>query len=181
MAMQISSGLLIHENVLIDPFVADLKTVVLFQPTRCLFRAPVLAEQCFDQGPGGDFDAILGFLASVQTKLMCLFGSISFHSTITSQFSADRGFVNIDLTRNFRLVVCCFHKGINLVSLFLGKLCVGSHRCSFDLVVLEAQMLQQLTSYPNFQSCTCELNLRSVRFELAENRQQMYFSELEIS
>ncbi len=99
--MEISSGLFIHKYVLIDPLVADLKTVVLFQPTRCLFRAPVLAEQCFDQGPGGDFDATLAPLASVQTKLMRLFGSISFHSTITSQFSADRGFVNIDQTCNF--------------------------------------------------------------------------------
>jgi hypothetical protein len=84
MAMEISSGLLIHDNVLIDPFVADLKTVVLFEPTRYLFRAPVLAVQRFDQGPSGGFDATLGFRASVQTKWMCLFGVdiLSFHDYV---------------------------------------------------------------------------------------------------
>ncbi|MGB3713220.1 MAG: glycosyltransferase family 39 protein [Candidatus Promineifilaceae bacterium] len=55
-----------------------------------------------------------------------------------TEFYADRGFVNIEQMCDFRLVVSCFHKRINLVSLFLGKLGVGSHRCSFDLVGLRS-------------------------------------------
>jgi hypothetical protein len=33
------------------------------------------------------------------------------------------------------LVVTYIHQRFYLVSLFLGKLCVGAHKCSFDLVV----------------------------------------------
>ena len=122
----------IHENVLIDPFMADLKTVVILEPIRCLLRAPFLADQHFDQGPGGGIYAISGFLASVPSKLMSLLGSITFLSTIASKFSADRGFVYLDEECYFGLVMSCFQKYVNLVSLFSGKLRVGSHLCSFD-------------------------------------------------
>ena len=54
---------------------------------------------------------------------------------IASEFSADRGFVNLHMVCNFRLYMSCFQKYVNLVSLFLGKLRVGSHLCSFDVVV----------------------------------------------
>ena len=127
--------MLIHENVLVDPFMADLKTVVHLEPIRYLLRAPFLADHGFDQDPGGGFYAIPGFLASVQRKLMSLLGSITFQSTIASKFSADCGFVNLDKVSNIRLVMSCFHKRINLVSLSMGKLLVGSHLCSFDVVV----------------------------------------------
>ena len=133
--MEISSRMFIHENVLVDPFMADLKTVVVLEPIRYLLRAPFLADQRFDQSPGGGFYAIPGFLASVQSKLLGLFGSITFLSTITSKFSADRGFVNLHMVCNFRLYMSCFQKYVNLVSLFLGKLRVGSHLCSFDWLV----------------------------------------------
>ena len=133
--MEISSRLFIHENVLVDPFMADLKTVVILEPIRYLLRAPFLADQCFDHDPGGDFYAIPGFLAPVQSKLLSLLGSITFLSTITSKFSADRGFVNLHMVCNFRLYMSCFQKYVNLVSLFLGKLRVGSHLCSFDWLV----------------------------------------------
>ena len=33
-----------------------------------------------------------------------------------------------------------------MVSLMVGKLCVGTHECSFDLVVGEALILPQLTA-----------------------------------
>ncbi len=122
----------IHENVLVDPLMTDLKTVVLLEPIRNLLRAPVLADQCFDQDPGGGFYAIPGFLTSVQCKLMSLLGEISSQPTIASDFSADRGFVNLHMVCNFRLYVSRFQKYVNLVSLFLGKLRVGSHLCSFD-------------------------------------------------
>ena len=132
----------IHENVLIDPFMADLKAVIILEPIRSLLRAPFLADQHFDQGPGGDFYAIPGFLTPVQSKLMSLFGSVTFLSTIASKFSADRGFVNLDKSCNLRLFMSCFQKclpkgtqRVNLASLFSGRLRVGSHLCSVAVVV----------------------------------------------
>ena len=98
----------IHENVLVDPLMTDLKTVVHLEPIRYLLRAPVLADQRFDQDPGGGFYAIPGFLTSVQSKLMSLLGSITSQPTIASDFSADRGFVNLDKSCNFRLFMFCF-------------------------------------------------------------------------
>jgi hypothetical protein len=71
-----------------------------------------------------------------------LLWSISFQPTIASEFSADRGFVNLHMVGNFRLYMSCFQKyvpkgtqRVNLISLYLGKLRVGSHLCSFDVVV----------------------------------------------
>ena len=133
--MEISSSMFIHENVLVDPFMADLKTMVILEPIRYLLRAPFLADQCFDQDPGGGCYAIPGFLAPVQSKLLSLLGPVTFLSTIASEFSADRGFVNLDKLCDFRLFISCFQKYVNLVSLFLGKLRVGSHLCSFDWLV----------------------------------------------
>ncbi len=130
--MEISTSAFIQENVLVDPFMDDLKAIITLEPIRYLLRAPFLADQCFDHVPGGGFYAIPGFLASVQSKLLSLLGSITFLSTITSKFSADRGFVNLHMVCNFRLYLSCFQKYVNLVSLFLGKLRVGSHLCSFD-------------------------------------------------
>ncbi len=145
--MEISSRMFIHENVLIDPFMADLKTVVHLEPIRYLLWAPFLTDQRFDQDPGGRFDAIPCFLAFVQSKLMSLLGSITFLSTIASHFSADSGFVNTDYSSYLDLQMSHFQEGVpkgtqrvNLISLFLGKLRVGSHtvpvlyrcQCSFD-------------------------------------------------
>ena len=133
--MEISSRMFIPENVLVDPFMADLKTVVILKPIRYLLRAPILADQCFDQDPDRSFYLISDFLASVQCKLMSLLGSITFLSTIASHFSADRGFVNTDYSSYLDLQMSHFQEGVNLISLFLGKLRVGSHLCSFDVVV----------------------------------------------
>ncbi len=47
--MEISSSMFIHENVLVDPFMADLKAVIILEPIRYLLRAPFLADQPFDQ------------------------------------------------------------------------------------------------------------------------------------
>ena len=60
-------------------------------------------------------------------------GSITINSRIASEFYADRGFVNFDKPYNLLLFSTCFQKYVNLISLFLGKLRVCSHLCSFDL------------------------------------------------
>jgi hypothetical protein len=43
-------------------------------------------------------------------------------------------------------MLCC-QKGVYLISLFIGKLGIGSHECSFYLVVEEAPILPQLASF----------------------------------
>ena len=71
----------IHENVLVDPFMADLKTAVHLEPIRYLLRAPFLADQCLDQDPGEGFYAIPGFLAysSGQTAELAWVDNLSVH------------------------------------------------------------------------------------------------------
>lgn len=108
--MKIPSGMLIRKNVLVDPFMADLKTVALLEPARYLPRVPFMADQCFDQDPGGDLYVIPGFRTPVQSKLMSLLGSITFQSTIASEFSANRGFINLDKMCNFQLLCLCQSK-----------------------------------------------------------------------
>ena len=133
--MEISSRMFIHENVLVDPFMADPETVVRLETIRHLLRAPFLADQRFGQDPGKGIYAIQRFLASVQRKLVRLLGSITFLSTIASQFSADRRLVNTDYSGYLDLRMSHFQESVYLISLFLGKLRVGSHLRSFDVVV----------------------------------------------
>ncbi len=108
--MEISSRMFIHEKVLIDPFMTDLKAVVHLEPIRHLLRAPFLADQRFDQDPGGFSYAILGFLTSVRSKLMSLLWSISFQPTIASQFSANRRLVNTDYSSYLDLRMPIFRR-----------------------------------------------------------------------
>ncbi len=118
--MEISSRMFIHENVLVDPLMTDLNTVVILEPIRYLLWAPFLADQCFDQDPGGSSYAILDFLASFQSKLLRLLGPISFQSTIASHFSADRGPVNTDYSSYLDLQMSHFQEGVNLIIFVLG-------------------------------------------------------------
>lgn len=101
-------GMFIHQNVLIDPVMDYLKSVVLLAPMRYLLRAPLLADQSFDQDPGGGFYTIPGFLTSVQSKPMSLLGSIAFQSVIAPDLVSDCGYMNLDKAGNIRLVVSCF-------------------------------------------------------------------------
>jgi hypothetical protein len=85
--------------------------------------------------------------APVQRLAMGLLGSIATLTTIASQLSTDGGCIHADEVGNLGLIMIHFHQRINLVSLFLGKLFVGSHKCSFDLADQEALILPQLTSF----------------------------------
>jgi hypothetical protein len=64
-------------------------------------------------------------LASIQSKLVSLLRSIYFLPMISSQFSVDCGFVNPHKVCDFRFVMSCLQKCINLSSLFTSKLRVG--------------------------------------------------------
>jgi hypothetical protein len=94
--MEISSSAFVGENVLVNPFVTDLKIAILIEPTRYLLWAPFLAKQGFDQKPCGCIDAISGSHTSFQGKLMGLLGSISFQPAISSEFSVDCRLMNAD-------------------------------------------------------------------------------------
>jgi hypothetical protein len=78
---------------------------------------------------------------------MGLLGSIATLTTIADQLPTDRGFVYADAIGDFGLRMSHFQKRVNLLSLGLGKLGVGSHKRSFDLADQEALILLQLTSF----------------------------------
>jgi len=120
----------IRKNVLVNPFITDLKAEVILEPTRHMFRAQVKADQSSNPSPGRCIYERFFLAAPALCQFMGLLGPISF--TIASEFSTDRGFVNLHVVGNFRLYMSCFQKYVNLVSLFMGKLRVGSHLCSFD-------------------------------------------------
>jgi len=130
--MQVASRLFVLENVLVDPLMDDLDSEVLLQPARDLLRAPFLADQHVNLDPGGVRSARAGYVATPQGKLMGLLRSITSQPTIASQLSARGGLVDLDNPCNLRLVVSGLSKRIKLASLFLSKLRVDSHLCSFD-------------------------------------------------
>jgi hypothetical protein len=66
-----------------------------FSPVCGTLLRSLMADQRFDQDPGGCSYAIPGFLTSVRSKLMSLLWSITSQPTIASQFSADRRLVNM--------------------------------------------------------------------------------------
>ena len=76
---------------------------------------------------------------------MGLGGPITPKIPVSSALRADCGFVNIYNPGNLSRVMTCFHQGMNLVSLLLGKLCVASHVYSSCLAVRDRLvMLLQL-------------------------------------
>ena len=84
-------------------------------------------------------------LASIHGKSVGLGGSITPKTPVSSALTADCGFVNIYNPGNLGRVMTCFHQGMNLVSLLLGKLRVASHVYSSCLAVRDRLvMLLQL-------------------------------------
>jgi len=138
MVMEVAARLFILEKVLVDPLMADGNAGGLSQPARYLLRAPLLADQEFDPFPGSLWDAVANFLASAQSKLVRLFWAIASLPAIAFHFPTDRGLVNSNKVCDLRLVMSCFQKYINLVSLFIGELLVDTHPCSFDLAGLRS-------------------------------------------
>ena len=157
--MKISSGLFIGENVLVDPFMTDLHTMVLPEPAGYLLRAPFLTDQRLNQVLGGGSNTISRFIVSAQCKLMGLFGTITSLYSIPSQLSAGGGFVNTNDVCNLWLVVSCVQKSINLASLFSGKLLVETYPCSFTLVNLRS--IEATASYLLFQPVKLHLWVES--------------------
>jgi len=150
MTMQISTSPFISQDMPIDSLVTDPDTVISVQPTRNLFWAPIQAYFSFDQHPSFWQNTICRLPLPFYSLAVGLLGTIAATSTIATQLTTDGGFMYSNHTSDLGLVVFHFLQRINLVSLYLGKLCVGSHKCSFDLVVREALILTQLTSLSTY-------------------------------
>ncbi len=144
--MEISAIMFCCENVLKDPFMTDLKTVVVLESIRYLLRIQVIADQSFGQIPSRGINEKSYLATSAQCQFMCLLRSGSFQPTVASKLYADRGFKSFDKVCNMSCFQKCVPNGtlrIPLVSLFLCKQRVGSHsipmlyqcQCSFDVVV----------------------------------------------
>jgi hypothetical protein len=155
MLVQATSSAFVNINVQVDPFMTDLDIGVLFQPVRNLLWAPILLQFTLDQRPSCFLNAWFCFISSIQGHLMGLFWSVATLAPITPYLSAYGRFMLAYHFGDLGLVLTYFQQDRYLVSFFLGKLCVGSHECSFDLVVQEAIILPWLTSFSDRQSCTC--------------------------
>ena len=160
--VEISSSEFVRQDVLVDPLMTDLKAIVVLEPARHLLRTQVKADQSFDQSPGRRINARFGSPLSSPSHAMGLLGPVASQSSIAPELATDRGFMSTNRVGNLSLLMTCFLKSVYLVSLSLGKLCVGSHtvpvlcrcQCSFFGLKLESLTLPQLTSYSNLQSCT---------------------------
>ena len=134
MLVKLATRPFIGQDVLIDPFMTDMNTELGFQPPRYLFQAPILLNQLFNPLSIFRRDARLGLVASAERQAVGFLGTLSPLTTIAPQFPTNGRFMDADGISNLGLVGTNFLKGINLVSLCLGKLLIGCHSCSFDLV-----------------------------------------------
>ena len=145
MGLKAASRLFIGQNVLIYPFKADLDTLAFFKPSRYLFWTPIFSQPFLDYSPGCCQDPWLCFRSAIDRFFVCLLRTIATLTCIPIQFAINGGSMNSNRLCDFASTMSRCLQFINLVSLFLGKLSVRSHKCSFDLAVLEP-MLPQLTS-----------------------------------
>lgn len=112
------------------------------------FQAPIQTDLRLHQYPSFSQDPALALLSPAQCQMMSLLWSIAALIMIAFHLSTDGRFVHSDTIGKLELFMTHFHKRIYLVSLFLGKLVVDSHKCSFALPVQEALVLPQLPSFP---------------------------------
>jgi hypothetical protein len=122
---------------------ANLNSMIFMQPSRNLLGAPVQAQLGFDNVPGFLKDANMPVLVVIESFKLRLFSSLSSSTTVTVQLSADGGFMATNLFGSLGLVMTYFQKSINLISLFMSKLCVA-HKHSFDLAVFRGLSYRSL-------------------------------------
>jgi hypothetical protein len=149
--VQITTRLFVLQDVLINPLMTDLAMLLVQQPARNLCGAPIQTDLGFAQRPICSWDPVLTLPAPAQRQALGLLGALAPLTTITAQLATERGFVHSKALGNFRLRMAHVQQRIYLVSLCLGKLGVGSHKCSFDLADQEALMLPQLTSFSAYK------------------------------
>jgi hypothetical protein len=114
---------------------ADAQVLLLLQPAGNLFGTPILSQQFLHQRLLRRADAAFAFRFAFGRQTMRLLRTVPASSLIPFQFAADGRFMDPDHLCDFGPRMSALVQGINPVSLFLGKLAVGSYLCSFDLVV----------------------------------------------
>ena len=130
--------------MLIDPLMVDADCVLSCQPPRDLHQAPIQADLFINQFPCLHLNTRLRMVSAAKCIFMSLVRYIASLSCITLQFPAYYCFMPLYYPCDPRLCVTCFQQGINLVSLFLGKLFVA-HKRSFDLAVFRGLSSFSLT------------------------------------
>ena len=124
--------LLILQDMLIDPFMADRPPLLNQQLPVYLSRAQILTNQWIDNFPLLHWYAQLFLVLAGLCFLIGLFGLGTPPAVIALQFTTDCGLAYSYDSRDLSLSLTSSQKCRNLVSLFLGKLCVDLHQCSFD-------------------------------------------------
>ena len=102
-------------------------TLFFLQPAGDLFRTPILSQQLLYQPPRLGRNPGHAFGPTFHGQALCLLRTITALACVSMQLPADGGFVHFKHVSDLGLIVSHFLQGINLVSLFLGKLGVGPH------------------------------------------------------
>ncbi len=123
-----------------------------------LIRAPLFAQPLLSELPGRVIDPSGIERSPFTGKPMRLPGAVASLSTVAAQLSADGRGMAFKQIGNLALRMPCLDQGVNLVSFFLGEVCVV-HFCNFDWPVKKAWMLPH-PAYPTgiTQNCTSSLN-----------------------
>src|SRR6266545_1812252 len=85
---QVTTSLLISQNMLVDPFMTNANLLLLFQSARDLFRAPLLSQQFLHPHPRFSENSADRLRLSFCSQLLCLLRTIATSSSIAPQFSA---------------------------------------------------------------------------------------------
>gem|GEM_PF-1987526 len=109
--MELATTALVRMDMLVDPFMADLQTLLLRQPAADLLQDPVLAQQVLNRLPSPGCNPRLGSGLAAGRAKRCASARPQSH------------FGNVP------------QKDLNLVAFFLGELRVASHRCLSCLLV----------------------------------------------
>ena len=99
--VQVSAIVFVLEDILIDPFMADLDLALTLQPARDLFGAPLLPEQGFYLEPQARRDAIDRFAPSFQCPGVGTQRPIASITYIAGNLTAHRGLVDQDHSCDF--------------------------------------------------------------------------------
>ena len=131
MQIEIASLAFVFKNKLVNRFMTDCYLILTTKPSADLLGAPVISQETLDQDPciwrNSSRD---GLCPSNLGKMLGLFRTVSAKATVAAPFSTDCRFVDTDNFGDFGLKKSCFHKCVNLVSLFSGELRVVTHQCS---------------------------------------------------
>src|SRR4030067_2905541 len=120
MGIQITVCLLISQNMLIDPLMANAYLLAFFQPSRNLFWTPILPQFLFHLFP--DLCRNTFCRRNLRTPFTGFFmrlpRTIASFTHVFGKFSTDCRFMHFKFFRYFRLTVPYSLQRRNLVSLF---------------------------------------------------------------